>query len=182
MRAALILAPWFVGLALFFNGMSPVWPWLLVSCAVAFVWTRHGAVALALGVLAVQLIKAVPMDHLWVYYGMVYALIGFIWALFFDKMIAFAAFVIGACFIFLPQDLTEIAFYGGLIGAAYVGPTGGILSGVSRPAGENPSGIFGHRAGQLYRRIRLGRAFQPNNRAPDHGGNTETHQKMNGAQ
>lgn len=134
MRACLILTPWAIGLGLFYNGFSPVWPWLLVSCAFTFYWNRYGAIVLACAVIILQFIKASELEHLWVYFGTTYAIIGFLSALFVDKVAAAAAFVIGAVFIFLPADWTEIAFYGGLIGAAYVGPSGGILADVLGPS------------------------------------------------
>ena len=87
-----------------------------------------------------QLIKINQIEHLWVYFGVTYAIAGFVSALFVDKVVAAAAFIIGGGYIFLPADWTEIAFYGGLIGAAYVGPSGGILSKLSEPSTPNSGG------------------------------------------
>ena len=130
MRAALILAPYALGLVAFFQGLTPVWPWLLASCAIAARWNPRAAIVLAVGVIVLQAIKAYAPEHPWVFYGATYAILGFVSAAFIDKVIAAAVFVIGAVYIFLPADLTEIAFYCGLIGAVYVGPSGGIFTGV----------------------------------------------------
>ncbi len=95
---------------------------------------------MAIGCIVLQLIKSNQVEHLWVYFGVTYAIIGFVSALFVDKVVAAAAFIIGGVYIFLPADWTEIAFYGGLIGAAYVGPSGGILSKLSKSAPQHSDG------------------------------------------
>lgn len=135
MIAFAILAPYAIGLGLHFAGISAVWPWLLLSCAMASLWSLTGPLALAAGVILVQIAKMFSTpNEVWVYYAAIYTTIGFICWLIGDRLVAATCAIIGAVFLssyvgvprLVTASLTEIALIAGAVGFAY-GSGGGIL-------------------------------------------------------
>ncbi len=168
MRAAAILTAYLFGLALFLGGYTPLWPWLLVSCLACAVWNARAAAVLAVAVLGLQIAKTIaPPDHAWLYYAAIYATLGFVSLAFIDKVAAATSFIVALIFIISLADLTEFVFIGGLIGAAYVGPSGGIFAGVLGSTGKiagfsgtNRGGVF---SGFMFRDRRLSLGHQKGN-------------------
>lgn len=129
-----IITPYLAGVAGYFLNGWPIWPWLIVACIGAAFWNPKAAAMLAVAVMVVQVAKnSQHIDASWVYYAVIYATIGFIGIGFIDRVGGGVAFVVALAFALRAADvpfivvdsLTELAFIGGLIGAAYVGPSGG---------------------------------------------------------
>ncbi|MCP3972734.1 MAG: hypothetical protein GY717_20915 [Rhodobacteraceae bacterium] len=146
MLAATVLAPYLVAVALFFAISTPVWPGLLVACAVAARVNRRAALTLAVGTLALQYSKASFDAHLWVYYAATFAPIGFVSLAVIDKIAGITSLLIALAFVFVHPDLAEVIYMLGLLLAVYRGPTGGIYAGVFRPAREPAGGALGDSA------------------------------------
>lgn len=144
-----IIATYLLGLALFFAGLTPVWPWLLGCCVIAGIKNPRAGIILFIAVTLLQFIKAnIIPDHLWVYYAGVYAILGFTSTALVDRIAGATSLIIAGVFLFGPADLTEVVFMLGLIGAVYIGPTGGIYSGLPGIARQSAqSGVsFGGRS------------------------------------
>ena len=157
-----ILAPYAWAVVLFWTIGTPIWPGLVLSCAIAALRDWRVALVFAAPVLLVQVAKAtVPGDHVWVYYAAIWATIGmFSAAVFCKKVIAPAAFLIALLFLAkyfgapaVLIDLTEVVFMAALVTGAILGTSGGIFSdvgGTSRsPANRRDIPVGGLRAGHF---------------------------------
>jgi hypothetical protein len=131
---AAILAPYLIGIALFFTIQTPIWPALLISCAIASVKDWRPCLILAIAVVAMQFAKhSYSANTAWVYYSVIYLSLGVFSSLFVDRVLAWTGYVIAAIYasnyFSLPAAVidttTEPLFYVGLIAVVLNGPTGG---------------------------------------------------------
>ena len=140
--ALAIVACYLMTVAMFFLAGTHIWPGLLVCCAIASYKDWRPGLLLAIPVILVQFVKgSFPDNQLWVYYAVIYIILGVILSAIWDKKILGpAAILIG--FIYLMEYFnqprwildvgTEAAFIIGLCMSVSYGPGGGLFSGFGR--------------------------------------------------
>ena len=157
-----IISPYLAGVAGYFTLGWPIWPSLIISCAGACFWNWRAGLMLAAAVLLVQIAKAIyPESVNWVYYAAIYSTIGFIGAAFIDRLGGGIAFLVALAFLSQATSLNsevvdaaaEIAFVLGLVGASYIGPSGGHFASVFGASSKHAIGRPDNSLGQHSRRL-----------------------------
>lgn len=116
----------------------PVWPFLLLGCAIASLYNWRAALACAIAVIAVKVVKATGFEQEQIIFFAIYSGAGLASYLWLDRVagyflaaigLLYIAHIIGAVGQYPKVILAEALLVSGLVaGALGGGPTGGILA------------------------------------------------------
>jgi hypothetical protein len=122
--------------------MPPIWPFLLLACALCSFWNWRAALAFASCVIIVRALLHFELNNLQLWFMMLYSVTAFAVLFFVDKVAGGFLAIIGALFclsllgIVEPRAkmiLSEVAIVAGLLASGLAGPSGGLFS---------PSGVY----------------------------------------
>ena len=126
--------------------MPPIWPFLLLACAVGSFWNWRAALSFASCVIFVRLILYFELNNAQLWLMMLYSVIAFAVLFFVDKVaggfiaivgVLFCLSLLGIIELRTKMILSEIAIVAGLLASGMAGPSGGLFSpsGFNRNAG-----------------------------------------------
>lgn len=125
--------------------MPPIWPILLIGCAVGSYWNWRAALTFATCVIFVRLILYFGLNNQQLLFMMLYSVTAFAALFFVDKMAGGFLAIVGLLFclsllgVIEPRTkmiLSEIAIVVGLFASGLAGPSGGLFT----PSGFNSHG------------------------------------------
>lgn len=117
--------------------MPPIWPFLLLACAVGSYWNWRAALAFASCVIFVRLILYFELNNTQLWFMMLYSVMAFAVLFFVDKVAGGFIAIVGVLFclsllgIIEPRTkmiISEIAIVAGLLASGMAGPSGGLYS------------------------------------------------------